>query len=185
MEVNSKEKNYELLEKGLFGNRIRTWHRIEDIVKSGYAGKITIRCKAKKEQLGKYLEYNIGLAELAEKQREWTRKGIEQHQFIFNETPPDHLLLIQGELSLIDGIYHLSYSLEKNKPLREAIKKPQYVKGPGAKLLLRSFLNRSSYDDLLCIAEMFSGHVIEFSTYDTFVGNIPGRNTVIWEVRKY
>jgi hypothetical protein len=54
-----------------------------------------------------------------------------------------------------------------------------------AKITLRRYLDSSSYDDLMDLVETFPEHVIEFGAYETNLGNIPGRNTVIWEVRKY
>ena len=43
----------------------------------------------------------------------------------------------------------------------------------------------SSYSDLEALMEIFSDSSIEFSTYRIPVGNIKGRNTIIWEVRNY
>jgi len=35
------------------------------------------------------------------------------------------------------------------------------------------------------LLDLYPDHVIEFSAAEVFVGDRPGRNAVVWEVRKY
>jgi hypothetical protein len=57
--------------------------------------------------------------------------------------------------------------------------------GLSARLLLRRHLNESSMADLEALLERYPGHVVELSACDRCFGTVPGRNAVIWEVRKY
>ena len=57
--------------------------------------------------------------------------------------------------------------------------------GPRAQLILKRVLSAGSYEDFLVLGEMYPNATIEFTAYEIFVGDIPGRNAVIWEVRNY
>lgn len=52
-------------------------------------------------------------------------------------------------------------------------------------LMLKKHLNESSYADLEALRDKYPGHVYELSALDRNLGQIPGRNAVIWEVRTY
>lgn len=98
---------------------------------------------------------------------------------------PDERLTIQGEIINHYNGLNLLYSKIK-KPMNLALAECQeYAKGLKAQLILKYFLSPSSYSDLEVLLEKYSESAIEFSTYSIPVGNIPGRNTVIWEVRNY
>lgn len=60
----------------------------------------------------------------------------------------------------------------------------QYT-GLTARNLLRRSLNGSSLADLRELLDKYPGHVVELSACSSNVGTIPGRNAIIWEVRKY
>jgi hypothetical protein len=62
---------------------------------------------------------------------------------------------------------------------------PRLWEGTAARVLLRQVLNANSYDDLESLVARFPGHVVEFSALDCCFGTHPGRNAVIWEVRRY
>jgi hypothetical protein len=57
--------------------------------------------------------------------------------------------------------------------------------GLAARMLLRKHLNPSSLADLEALLERYPGHVVELSACDRCFGTVPGRNAIIWEVRKY
>jgi hypothetical protein len=43
----------------------------------------------------------------------------------------------------------------------------------------------TSYEEFLMLGELYPGAVIEFTSYEIVLGNLKGRNTVVWEVRNY
>ena len=69
-----------------------------------------------------------------------------------------------------------------NVALRE---KEERISGLNAKIILQRNLSPSSLSDMESLLQTFPNDVIEFSSYSIPVGNIQGRNTVIWEVRNY
>ena len=54
-----------------------------------------------------------------------------------------------------------------------------------AEFLLKRNLFSSSYSDITRLLKEFPKSIIEFSSYRVSVGNLMGRNTVIWEVRNF
>jgi hypothetical protein len=58
-------------------------------------------------------------------------------------------------------------------------------KGVTAALLLDRHLNGPSREDLRALLERFPGHVVELSACARCIGTVPGRNAVVWEVRRY
>lgn len=58
-------------------------------------------------------------------------------------------------------------------------------KGLAARMLLQRYLTPSSLADVEAALERWPGHVLELSVLDKNLGTHPGRNHVVWEVRKY
>ena len=72
------------------------------------------------------------------------------------------------------------------KPMNQALKEEtKHAKNLRAKIILQETMCGSSFADLEALLELYPTAVIEFSTYGINVGEIPGRNTVIWEVRDF
>lgn len=68
---------------------------------------------------------------------------------------------------------------------RRHMLKPRLYEGSAALVLLDNILNPASREDLEHLLLEYPGHVIELSALDVCFGTVPGRNAVIWEVRKY
>lgn len=181
MRVASKQQSYALWQQGAFGNKLRTWDSLTEILASGYAGTVSMRYKGSAG--GSFYAYEVALANIPELQRQWVSQGARPELITFNESAPDACLLIQGELMRYPG-YVLTYSCEKAK-MREAMKHPKHAQGLTAKFLLQQFCAPSSFDDLMELLDLYPDHVIEFGAYEQGLGNRAGRNTIIWEVRDY
>lgn len=59
------------------------------------------------------------------------------------------------------------------------------LEGLAARVMLRKHLNPSSLADLEAVLERWPGHVVELSAIDRCLGTVPGRNAIVWEVRRY
>ena len=52
-------------------------------------------------------------------------------------------------------------------------------------VLLQTYMDPSSRDDLEMLLEMYPDATVEFSCFDIDIGVYPGRNTIFWETRNY
>lgn len=68
---------------------------------------------------------------------------------------------------------------------RTHMKNPYLWEGTRAMLLLRLVLNPNSFDDLMELLPHYPEHVFEFSALDCCFGTREGRNSIVWECRKY
>ena len=181
--IAAKKEYYSLSESNFFGNKSQTWNSIEEIINSKWKGKICIRSKKGIERAR--TPFALTLEETILKVQEFKKEGISAEELIFNESMPDEYLTIQGEVMRSTENYSLVYSTVK-APMNIAFQKERlFAKGLIALNLLKGNLCPSSYEGMQTIFDIFPDSVIEFSSYDINVGNIPNRNTVIWEVRNY
>lgn len=181
--IKSKEECYALYESGLFGNKPFIWDSYEEILSSKWQDKVSIR--SKKGVVRKKTKYNVSVGKIPEEIEKLKEIGMKEDDITFNQSMPDNRLLIQGEMMKWHKGIYLTYSTLKTQMNIALKEQPQNAKGLTAKLLLKQNLSPSSYEDVVALMEMFPKDVIEFSAYEIFVGNIPGRNTIIWEVRNY
>jgi len=185
--VKSKKECYQLYEAGLFGNKALTWNSYQDILDSSWRGLICMR--SKRGIARKKVQYDLTLEQTRDKIQEWEKLGIREQDISFNQSMPNQDLLIQGEImnnpfSQPFGLYVLYTTVKKpmNLGLRE---QSLHTSGLEALMLLKRNLWPSDYEDIRTLLELYPEAAIEFSTYNTVVGDIQNRNTVIWEVRNF
>lgn len=175
-----KAEMYRSFDAGYFGNRVRYWRSREEIEQDSYRGLFSIRSKVRANPVAlyeiPYAKLDEAIARLPHSHR---NPGL-----LFFETPPHHKNVIQGEV-----LRHYDLVLEYTRapgPMRHAFAAERLVAhGITAKLILQDRLDPADYDDLMRLLELYPGHVVEFSTFRIPVGTVPGRKTVVWEVRFY
>jgi len=182
MEVRNKTEFYKFYKQGKFGNKALTWETLQELEESNFTKKICIRGLGIARTTVKYY---IPQNQLTKEINKYAKQGIPMDKLKFNEAMPDENLLIQGEVRLSENHIDLTYTTKK-EPMNTAFEKEQlHTNGLKAITILKQHLSPSSYADLQILLETYPNSVIEFSSYSCPVGNIPGRNTVIWEVRNY
>lgn len=170
---------------GMFGNNLKTYHSVDELLLYKNLNSIIIM-RYKGLSGGGYCYYNISVKDALHRlTRLSLLKKAEARRFYFNETANDSKILIQGEISESERGIELRYSHYK-QPMRIALEHEELnTYGLKAKSLLKHYMTPSSYDDLMEVISKYPNHVIEFSTWSYNFGSIPGRNTIVWEVRKY
>lgn len=174
--IRSKAEFYRRWHAGLLGNRPRTWSTPEALQASGFAGTVTIRTVG---QGGGKTRYRVPVSEALALAEAWPGQAT------FNESAPDDLLLLQGEVARIVGGLYLRYSTTPGLKMQEAMREAHEARGLLAKALLDVFLAPASRDDLETLWDLYPDAVIEFSAYSRNVGDQPHRNALLWEVRNY
>lgn len=177
MKINSKKLFYENYQLGKFGNKLRTWSSLEDLKKDNFTNKLVIRTS---EVGGGKCVYDVDLKDIDSVIKDWPNK----HLIKYNESAPDHLLLWQGELQISIDHINLFYSDLKMK-MRKALERGKHLEGLNAINMMKSTMTPNSYEDLLILLDRYDESVIELGVYSINLGNLPHRNTIIWEVRNY
>lgn len=180
MIIRSKAEFYRLWHAGLLGNKPRTWANLAQLFASGYPGPVGIRTVGVS---GGKVRYRVPLEEVAAVVHTWPGTPT------FSEPMPDHLRLIQGEVMNGTNGLELTYSLANDGTglpmMREAMRRPERATGIVAAVLLTHYLWPASLEEIRRLLEDYPDSVIEFGAHDCAVGELPRRNTVIWEVRNY
>ena len=194
-ELLHKSWNYAFFRQGCFGNRANAWDDIEELKKSGWIKDVCIRDKRgtdRADDKALLPLHNIPIEKFQATIQNLISQGVPTKAMTFNEAMPDQHLFIQGELTrALDGTLHLTYTLIQ-KPMRLGLlEKTELATGLRAKIILEHFLWTSSLQEIMhCLDYFATGNqtpspTVEFSAYSIAVGDTPGRNTVIWEVRNY
>lgn len=181
MEVFTKQHNLKLWTTGAYGNRLRCWRTIEEYEQSNFSGLVVLRYL---EPNKPWCKYNLRKAEVQPVIEQFVSQGAQRSKIMINEAAPDKYVIFNGELWL--GPHEeLLYSTVKMH-MRPALAAQQLrAQGLYTRMLLRSLMTPSSYEDLQVLIETYNEHAIELSIYSICIGNIPGRNALVWEVRKY
>jgi len=181
--IRTKADFYRLYEAGALGNKPRTWNRVEEVLGSGYGGTVTVRCRVPSYQGMK--RHRVPVGELAGVVEALKREsGLGSGGFAFNESLPDERLVMQGEVVRGSGGLCLSWSVDRGLVMREAMLRARHSDGVSALVLLRWAMDAASLENLEALLDRWDGHVVEFASYETPVGEL-GWNTVFFEVRRY
>jgi len=188
--VLSKLQNYHLWQGGEFGNKLRAWRTVEEWRSSGFAGMVVLRTVKGGNGL---CRYNLRPAEVGQVVQEWLAAGaVTPDQIMVNEAAPDHDVILQGyylnDIYMVDGEVgwgYFDYSRMRAQ-MRDALASaPEVAQRLRSDLLLRLAMTPPSYEDWEKLIGRYPGHVLEVSIYDRCLGDIPGRNSLVWEVRRY
>ena len=190
--VLSKLQNYHLWQGGEFGNKLRSWRTVKEWQDSCFSGMVVLRTVKGTGGSGS-CRYNLCPAEVESVVQEWLASGVVTlDQIMVNEAAPDHDVILQGyylnDIYMLDGGIgwgYFDYS-RKRSQMRDALASaPEVAQRLRADLLLRLAMTPSSYGDWERLIERYPRHVLEVSIYDRCLGDIPGRNSLVWEVRRY
>jgi hypothetical protein len=187
--IANKRQNFDLWQSGVFGNKLRAWRSLDEWMSStsGYVEELFALRQL--DHGGGRCAYLLTPHALIYQWRLWVSLGASPNSLMVNEMAPDHRLVLNGEFLcdvLPDGRWgHLHFSRLK-KPMRISLREaPEEASGLAARLLLNSVMTTGSWEDFEEITRSYQGHVIEFSVYDHCLGDVPSRNTLIWEIRRY
>ena len=190
MNILTKKQNFRLWQSGAFGNKLRAWRTVSEWQASGFAGPVALRTLGVG---GGPCIYDVLLAtDVVWWIDAWVRGGVPRETIMINEMAPDESIALQGEY--LNDIYgpgidarwgYFLHSFVKSH-MRDALRtKSRVVEGLAADLLIQSVMTPSSYDDWRLLLDEYPGHVLEVSIYDRCLGDVPGRNALVWEIRKY
>lgn len=180
--VQTKAEYYRRYIAGEFGNRLKVWRTWDQYQASGYTGLLGIRNTTANSP---FCRYDIPHCEVPSVVAEFVAKGCNPGTMTFNEAAPDKALLLQGEVMESESGMYLFYSVVQAQMRIALLKSPRHAYGNSVIQILKTYLDPNSYEWVRHLLDVYPGHVVEFSAYDRFLGSVPLRNTLIWEVRNY
>lgn len=183
MEIRSKQEFYTLWETGCLGNRTQIFHCLEDAIMGTPDGMIGFR-EVGRAGGGKWQRSQDHL-EAAVIFMQWR---CEQRRFIMDDGVPNHRSTMQGEINRgIDGLYGYIAIGHGLPPMRVSMAQGlhEHFYRVQVRALMQRYMDPASQDDVDALLELYPKATIEFTCFDVCVGNIPGRNTMFWEVRNY
>ena len=186
--VDTKKDFVRRYSQGEFGNHSPTWDSLDDMEESD-DGLGWIRTEGQLFHIRNRIKggdtwYDVKGEDLADC---WYSACalVGKENLYISAMAPTEKTVIQGELMQSSEGLYLFYT-HVRMPMREALKKhPEEASGLKLLFLLRLYLCPNSYDWIQILLERYPNHVIEFSTYSTNFGTLPGYNTCFWEVRNY
>ncbi len=181
--IDTKKDFYLLYNKGLFGNRPLCWNTHKELLESAWRNSVCIR--STKGTARSNTRFDVAFSDLDKELENLRRTGVKDNEMSFNQSMPNEKIIIQAEIKRTQLGLYLLYSTIK-KPMNLAFKEEiKHAFGLEALLILQTHLYPQSYSDIMNLLDMFPESVIEFGAYSTYVGDLPARNTIIWEVRNY
>lgn len=188
-QVLSKSQNYRLWRAGAYGNKLRSWESLRAWRLSGYRGLVALRCR--EGQGGGPCVYDVDPGFVTRAIELMFAQGAKDGEIMVNEMAPNKEIL-QGEYlnafcgagdGASWGYFHYSQAMTR---MRHALCwAPKAASGLRAELLLQQHMTPASYEDWRLLVDKYPDHVLEVSVYDCCLGDLPNRNALVWEVRKY
>jgi len=85
-----------------------------------------------------------------------------------------------------DGPMPLAFASNRNHYIYHGNYLRDYTAfGLRADLMLKEAMTTASYEDWQVLIDRYPGHVLEVSIWNDCVGDLPGRNHICWEIRRY
>jgi len=190
-DVLSKAENYRIWDAGGLGNRLQTWRTLEAYQRSSFQGRVTLRYLG--GAVGAWCTYDLWPYEVEREIKRWEAQGADRSLVMVNESAPDDAIVLQGELLNAppdpggeDRWLWLRYCRRPVKMRMAMANGPvEEARGLRTILILKWAMRPSSWSDFEALLERYSDHVLEFSVYSCCLGDRPGRNTLVWEARRY
>jgi len=181
MRIRNKAEMYSLLHAGLLGNRFRIWDSETGLlraVREGFNWLVGVRYVGVPGL--PYYHHLTPHDAIALVKRLDVRYPVRYY-----EASPDQFITIQGEISEYDHGYAVEWSTVRTH-MRAALAQEHFSNfSHRIPAIVREHFNEPSYQDLLWLFDTYPGCTVEFTCYETLVGELRGRNTVVWEVRHY
>jgi hypothetical protein len=183
--VNSKAEFFQLSQRLLLGNRLRqwTWTEYNQISIAELPALTSVR--SRNLTASKLIQrYRMTPVQTKRHVTKLLACGFAESDFFLDESAPDHLVTIQGEVMNSKKFLYLRYNTVPGLGMRQAYPIMKHAEGLRALTLLQYYLDARSWDCMQEILTLYRDSIIEFSAYSVSLG-VLGWHSVIWEVRNY
>lgn len=193
--VKNKEEAARLYSEGMFGNCMPMWS-YEELVKYLLANTDHIFTICNKKWVirykipgSKWMAYDLKFDDLENFiYNAVVFEGAKKDYFTIQPTTPDHNVILNAELSRGHQFYpgwQLRYSELPMKMRPALLHGERNASGLAALEIVKKVMTPESYSDLMDLFEIYEDSVMEFTVWKDCLGNVAGRNSIVWEVRNY
>lgn len=200
MQISSKIEFYRLAMNGLCGNTPKMWNNHVSFLMELHNPSII--------NMADYndivLDSNIGIRFLKVGHKITTprinvedigyflrKNNINDGEYIITRVPSNQEIerddTLQGEIKYFSNGELCLYYTNVYGYLREKLSKHgKHAFGLTAKMLMQKYLDYNSYEDIMCLLDMYKNSTIEFAFLPSGIKNFgiyKNRRTIIWEVR--
>lgn len=170
----NKRIMYEMYGRQLFGNQVRSYSRLGQFLNSPIIVNDVLWAIRTTNKVGGRFLPNLSIEEVVSN---YSLGDNISEQIDLNITT------IQGEIGRSWRGYELRYATVPGYFLRDGLAlHGKHAHGLTALLILKQYLDESSYDTIMELFDTYPDSIIEFTSYKGFHG-VYNHNTVIWEVR--
>ena len=183
--ISCKRNFFDLWWDNALGNKPQTWRTVEEFLASDFREPVSLRYNG--HLLSQPLVSNIARERVECEMRQLERLGYQRRDYHVTEqfSPTKIRYLINGEAMRSREGLCLFFSTE-NKFMRAALTSSgTQIFGMKALVTLQTILGHNDFEDLMTLVDGYPDHAVEFSGFNRYVGNIPRRKMIIWEVRQY
>jgi hypothetical protein len=115
--IRNKRQNYDLWQRGAFGNKLRAWRSVEEWQASGFGGLVVLREMGRG---GGRCLYNVEPDAVFDSLLVWAVEGVPLDRVMVNEAAPDQYAILQGEYD--NELWGCFYYSRCAKHMRDALK---------------------------------------------------------------
>lgn len=181
-EIRTKAEFLEKAANGLMGNQMPSWPSVGAALADGHTGEVMIRYR---EPDSPWMRPNIPVRHAVAHIDAMVERGADRSKFYLTWMSPFVGRLLNAEVWRSPLGLYVHYSRSQTH-LREALDKDgHHARGLKAMMVLRSTCDANSMTDIEALLDLYPDACLEITVFDRQIGTIPGRNTVIWEVRNY
>lgn len=180
--IATKSEYLELAAGGRLGNQMPSWSSPEEAIASGYSGAVMIRDRTPNSP---FMRPDVAMEDVPSTIEHLVSLGATREKLYLTHMTPGSRRRINGELWRSPSGLYLNYSTSQAHLRKSLDESGRHAERSSAMAILRATCDPDSVDDLMLLLDIYPDAVIEFTSYDSPVGTIPGRRVVIWEVRNY
>lgn len=181
-EINTKSEFLRRSTLGLLGNCMPLWESVREARNAGYHGPVMLRYR---EASSLFMRPHVPLDEVDALIDSLAPQGALRELFYLSWADPKIPRTLNAEVWRAPGGLYLNYGTSQINLRDDLTQNGRHVQGSAATAILRWACCPNSFDDIEELLDRYPDHVIELTAYASFLGNLPGRNTIVWEVRHY
>jgi hypothetical protein len=181
MKISSKAQFYYLWEQGVLGNRTNIYRNPVEAFKAKfpyYGFRQLASAGGGKWERVERKDFWITYSE-------WVKLDV---PFIMDSATYPAVfkdITLQGEVCRTFRGWEGFMGYTPGLPMRKAFPFMRAVSGSEVLVLFDRWMDPSSQDDLRDLLDLYPDATVEFTCFTKDVGNIPCRNTILWETRNY